>query len=193
MNNFFHARAEPQGRREGFNTPLASLRPARKHDSFIYNDLERLQSLEITYQQFLGKNIVENIWNMFMVKHYKLLCVLPILFTLSGCLSRQDATNPAQSLPELRLISVSGGIDGKGRPVAYDGLTLYDDSAAYYLGDRLLEVKPLTKTRGTSIRTGQPVTLIQIEGELPCELVETATGVILSENVYDGYQYEFRR
>ena len=43
------------------------------------------------------------------------------------------------------------------------------------------------------IRTGQPVTLLQIEGELPCELIETATGVILSENVYDGYQYEFRR
>lgn len=127
------------------------------------------------------------------MRTYCCFIILLLLFSLAGCSARQDTTDPAQSLPKLRLVSVSGGMDGKGRPVAYDGLTLYDDNAAYYLGDRLLEVKPLTKARGTSIRTGQPVTLLQIEGELPCELIETATGVILSENVYDGYQYEFRR
>lgn len=136
---------------------------------------------------------MKHLWNGRMRKYCGSIVMLLIVFSLAGCSVRQDSIDPAQSPPELRLISVSGGIDGNGRPVAYDGLTLYDDNAAYYLGDRLLEVKPLTKTRGTSIRTGQPVTLIQIEGELPCELVETATGVILSENVYDGYQYEFRR
>ncbi|GAK54632.1 hypothetical protein U14_05919 [Candidatus Moduliflexus flocculans] len=137
--------------------------------------------------------MINMLWNSCYVKFCWLIFAFLMALTLSACSSRQNTPAPAQSLPELRLVSVSGGIDGKGRPVAYDGLTLYDDRAAYYLSDRLLEVKPLTKTRGTSIRTGQPVTLIQIDGELPCELVETAAGVILSENVYDGYQYEFRR
>lgn len=136
---------------------------------------------------------MNTLWNSCYVKFYWLIFAFLMALTLSACPSRQDVADPTQSRPELRLVSVSGGIDGKGRPVAYDGLTLSDDKAAYYLGDRLLEVKPLTKTRGVSIRTGQPVTLIQIEGELPCELIETATGIILSENVYDGYQYEFRR
>ena len=137
--------------------------------------------------------MIRMICNSWHVTFCRLLFACLMAFTLSACPARQDATNPAQLSPALRLVSVSGGMDGKGRSVAYDGLTLYDDKAAYYLGDRLLEVKPLTRTRGTSIRTGQPVTLIQIDGELPCELVETAAGVILSENVYDGYQYEFRR
>lgn len=123
----------------------------------------------------------------------KYLVILLLIFGLAACCARQEITDPAQAPPELRIVSVSGGIDGKGRAVAYDGLTLRDDSVAYYLGDRLLEIKPLTKTRGTSIRTGQPVALIHIEGELPCELIETGSGVILYENVYDGYQYEFRR
>ena len=136
---------------------------------------------------------MKHLWNGHVRRYCGYILTLLIVFSLASCSARQDSTDPAQSPPELRLVSVSGGIDGQGRTVAYDGLTLYDDRAAYYLGDRLLEVKPLTKTRGTSIRTGQPVTLIQIEGELPCELVETATGVMLSENVYDGYQYEFRR
>ncbi len=136
---------------------------------------------------------MKNSWNRLSVTFCWLVVVLPLLLNLLGCPSRQAATDPARSQPELRLVSVSGGMDGKGRAVAYDGLTLFDDKAAYYTGDRLLEVKPLTTGRGTSIRTGKPVTLIRIEGELPCELVETDTAVILYENVYDGYQYEFRK
>ena len=82
---------------------------------------------------------------------------------------------------------------GKGRPVNYDGLTIFADRVAYYKADKFLEVRPMSLSRDTSIRTGEAATIIEIEGELPCELVETETSVTLYENVYDGYQYEFRR
>ena len=112
---------------------------------------------------------------------------------VAGCFAQSDAPDPAQMPPALRLVAVSGGLDGKGRPVIYDGLTIFADSVAYYKAGKFLEVRPMSLSRDTSIRTGEAATIIQIEGELPCEIVETGASVTLYENVYDGYQYQFQR
>ena len=112
---------------------------------------------------------------------------------VAGCFAQSDAPDPAQMPPALRLVAVSGGLDGKGRPVSYDGLTIFADRVAYYKAGKFLEVRPMSLSRDTSIRTGEAATIIEIEGELPCEYVETGASVTLYENVYDGYQYQFQR
>ena len=112
---------------------------------------------------------------------------------VAGCFAQGDAPDPAQMPPALRLVAVSGGLDGKGRPVSYDGVTIFADRVAYYKAGKFLEVKPMSLSRDTSIRTGEAAMIIQIEGELPCEIVETGASVTLYENVYDGYQYQFQR
>ena len=105
-------------------------------------------------------------------------------------------TPSASGTPEWIFLSSSGGMDGHGnKNVGYDGITINTDNIVYYKDDKIIDTQKIVYKEGKSIRTGETTDLLYIggEGTMPYDVVINGDKMTMYENVYDGYQYDFKK
>ena len=105
-------------------------------------------------------------------------------------------TPSASGTAEWIFLSSSGGMDGHGnKNVGYDGITINTDNIVYYKNGKIIDTQKIVYKEGKSIRTGKMTDLLYIggEGTMPYDVVINGDKMTMYENVYDGYQYDFKK
>ncbi len=116
-----------------------------------------------------------------------------IFLTLSanGCSTNHNAGSTVDISPQWVLFYRSGGISGKLEyDLEYDGISLSVDEIAYYKGGLLAKKFAVSHMDGISIFTGLTTSLTIIDG-VPFVATETSDSLTLSQNVADGYNYQY--
>ena len=106
-----------------------------------------------------------------------------------------EETTVEQGSPEWIFVASSGGFDGQGeQDTGYDGITINADEIIYYKDGKVIDRKPISYITGKSIIDGEDKELLKIgESDVLYEISIDENRMILYENVYDGYQYEFEK
>lgn len=145
-----------------------------------------------------------------MKQLFNIIFLFLLLLAVTGCNSASSSnttvpdTNTPEPVitpsevgtPEWIFISSSGGMDGHGnKNVVYDGITINTDNIVYYKDGKIIDTQKIVYKPGKSIRTGKDTDLLYIGGEcsMPCEVVINDDKMTMYENVYDGYQYDFKK
>jgi len=133
-----------------------------------------------------------------------------LILAVTGCNSASSSNTPVPDTntpvpvitpsevgtPEWIFVSSSGGMDGHGtKNVGYDGITINTDSIVYYKNGTRIGTKNIVHKTGRSIITGKDADLIQFgeNGGMLYEIVINGDKMTMHENVYDGYQYDFKK
>ncbi|MEQ8224045.1 MAG: hypothetical protein ABRQ37_17140 [Candidatus Eremiobacterota bacterium] len=145
-----------------------------------------------------------------MKQLFNIIFLFLLLLSVTGCNSASSSNTPvpdtntpepvitpsASGTPEWLFLSSSGGMDGSGnKNVGYDGITINADNIVYYKNGNIINTQKIVYKTGKSIRTGKDTDLLYIggEGSMPCEVFIDGNKMTLYDNVYDGYQYDFKK
>jgi hypothetical protein len=145
-----------------------------------------------------------------MKQLFNIIFLLLLMLSVIGCNSVASSNTPvpdtntpepvitpsASGTPEWIFVSSSGGYDGHGdKNVPYDGITINTDNIVYYKNGKIIDTQKIVYKVGKSIRNGKDTDLLYIggEGSMPCDVVIDGNKMTLYDNVYDGYQYDFKK
>ncbi len=145
-----------------------------------------------------------------MKQLFNIIFLFLLILAVTGCNSASSSNTPVPDTnthvpvitpsevgtPEWIFVSSSGGMDGHGnKNVGYDGITINTDNIVYYKDGKVIDTQKIVYKSGKSIRTGKTTDLLYIggEGTMPYDVVINGDKMTMYENVYDGYQHDFKK